>query len=222
MEKINYKKINIIKTFTVILLYFFWPTLSSFILNSFNVVMNHKTIFTLCFNLILFVIIVLMYHKELIKSLKELKDNYKKSIKNILYLLISIVITQILTNSISLLVLGVDNKIMNTSALFNYLNTLPLLMGMMMVIYYPIVETVIFSKILKSIINNKWLFIILSSLFFWLANIVSFGISFDAMIMTLSCLTSTIVINNFYYKNDNIAIIFIVKMIYNLIFILLP
>ena len=216
MEKINYK--NII----TIALYFFLPAILFSILEFFNIEPQNKIICRLSLNLLLFSAIIFMYRKDLHISYVNIKDNFGKSIKNILILLISIIVTQVLVNTLSLVILGDSDKIINSSALVKYLKDYPLLMGMMMVIYYPIVETVVFSKIFKSIINNKWLFIILSSLFFWLANIVSFGISFDAMIMTLSCLTSTIVINNFYYKNDNIAIIFIVKMIYNLIFILLP
>lgn len=211
MEKTNYK--NII----TIVLYFFLPAILGF----FNTDLQDKIICRLSLNLVLFIAVIFMYRKDLYKSLVKIKDNFGKSIKNILMLFLSIIVTQVLVNTLSLVILGDSDKIINSS-LVKYLKDYPLLMTLMMVIYYPIIETIIFSKIFRDIIDNKWVFIIISSLFFWITNIVSFGISFDAMILTLSCLTSTIVINNFYYKNNNIVIIFIVKMIYNLIFILLP
>ena len=216
MEKTNYK--NII----TIALYFFLPAILFSIVDILNITLQNKIIGKLSLDLVLFIMIIFMYRKDLHVSLVNIKDNFNKSIKNILILLVSIIVTQVLVNTLSLVILGDSDKIINSSALVKYLKDYPLLMGIMMVIYYPIIETIIFSKIFKDIINNKWLFIILSSLLFWIANIISFGISFDAIILTLSCLTSTILINNFYYKNNNIAIIFIVKMIYNLIFILLP
>ena len=216
MEKTNYK--NII----TIALYFFLPAILFSIVDILNITLQNKIIGKLSLDLVLFIMIIFMYRKDLHISLVNIKDNFNKSIKNILILFVSIIVTQVLVNTLSLIILGDSDKIINSSALVKYLKDYPLLMTLMMVIYYPIIETIIFSKIFRDIIDNKWMFIIISSLFFWITNIVSFGISFDAMIITLSCLTSTIVINNFYYKNNNIVIIFIVKMIYNLIFILLP
>ena len=165
------------------------------------------------------IIVFLIYFNDIVTSLKDLS---KKSIKKMLILLLSLIIVQVATNTLSVSIIGVNNHYYNNGILSNYLDKWPILMSINMIIYYPIVETLVFSKTLKDIINGKWVFIVCASLFFWLVNLLAFDFTYVSIIATMSCFTTSIVINYFYYKYDNISQIFIVKMIYNLIFLLLP
>ena len=203
-----------IKTIITVTLYFVWPSLIKFILNLFNLQTNG--ILQFISNIILLVIIMLIYLKDLKNSLNKL------SFKKMSYLFISLVIVQVLTNLISVLILGVDNHIKYNGLLPTTLEKWPALMGITIALIYPTLETLVFSKSLKDIINNKWIFIVSSSLFFWLVNLYAFDFKAISVIATLSCFTTSIVINYFYYKEDNISSIIIVKMIYNLIFLIIP
>ena len=214
MTKINniYKKA--IRSIIVVTLYFIWPTLINYLLNIFNVHSNE--ILKFIGNIMLLVIVMFIYRKDILSSLNNL------SFKKMLRLFIALMVVQILTNLLSVLILGVDNHTNHVGLLPTSLEKWPVLVGISMTVIYPILETLIFNKSLKDVINNTWAFIFCSALFFWLVNLLSFNFNYISIIATMSCFTTSIVINYFYCKEDNISSIIIVKMIYNLIFLLLP
>lgn len=214
MANLNDNINKIIKAIITITLYFIWPTIISKTLNIFG--MGKNSYGTFIGNMLLFVIFFAIYYKDIIFSIK------KQSIKKNICLLLVLIVVQILTNLISVSIVGMDNYSSYVGVLPSFLNKWPILMTINMVIYYPVVESLVFSKTFKDTVNNKWTFIICSSLFFWLVNLSAFSFNYMSIIATLSCFTTSIVINYFYYKEDNISSIIIVKMIYNLIFLLLP
>ena len=214
MTKINDIYTKAMKTILVITLYFIWPTIIKFISNIINI--NPNELITFVCNIILLIIVVLIYQKDIISSLNKIK------VKKLICLFLSLVGVQILTNLISVAIIGVNNHYTYRGLLPAYLDKCPILMGISTAIIYPILETLVFNKSFKDIINSKWTFIICSSLFFWLVNILAVGFNYETIIATMSCFTTSIVINYFYYKEDNISSIIIVKMIYNLVFLLLP
>lgn len=214
MEKLKESYRKAIKSIITITLYFIWPTVLKFILKLFGIETNE--IFSFISNIILLIIIMLIYFKDLKCSLN------KMPFKKMLYLFVSLVIVQILTNLISITILGVNDHRTYGGIMPSSLEKWPLLVGLSLVIVYPILETLVFNKSLKDVINNKWAFIFSSSLFFWLVNLYAFDFKQSSIIATMSCFTTSIVINYFYYKEDNISSIIVVKMIYNLIFLCLP
>ena len=214
MTKINDIYSKMMKTIIVITLYFIWPSVIKFITNIVNI--NPNEIVTFVCNIILLIIVVLIYIKDIIQSLSKI------SIKKLICLFLSLIGVQILTNLISVAIIGADQHYANSGLLPAYLEKWPVLMGISIAVIYPILETLVFNKSLKDIINSKWAFILCSSLFFWLVNIMAIDFKPTTIIATMSCFTTSIVINYFYYKEDNISSIIIVKMIYNLIFLMLP
>ena len=214
MTKINDIYTRLTKTILVITLYFIWPSVITFITNIVNI--NPNEIVTFACNVILLIIVVLIYIKDIIQSISKI------SIKRLICLFLSLIGVQILTNLISVAIIGVNAHYTNSGLLPAYLEKWPVLMGISIAVIYPILETLVFNKSLKDIINSKWAFILCSSLFFWLVNIMAIDFKPISIIATMSCFTTSIVINYFYYKEDNISSIIIVKMIYNLIFLMLP
>lgn len=214
MKIINDNINKIIKAIITVTLYFIWPTITWNIFELLKI--NKSAMGDFTSYLILLIIIVLIYFKDIISSLRKL------SLKKSICLFIFLIIVQILTNLLSVTIIGLDNYSSYGGLLPSFLNNWPVLMGISIVIYYPIVETLVFNKTLKDIINSKWAFIICSSLFFWLVNLLAFDFTYMSIIATISSFTTSIVINYFYYKEDNISSIIIVKMIYNLVFLLLP
>lgn len=214
MSKINDFYIKAIRTIIVVTLYFIWPTIISFLFNIFNIGSNE--ILQFIGNILLLIIIVFIYRKDIMVSANNL------SLKKLLRLFILLMIVQVLTNLISVSILGVDKHIDHIGLLPASLDKWPVLVGISVAIIYPILETLVFNKSLKDVINNTWAFILCSSLFFWIVNLLAFNFSYFSIIATMSCFTTSIVINYFYCKEGNISSVIIVKMIYNLIFLLLP
>ena len=214
MTKINDNINKIIKAIITVTLYFIWPTITRNILELLKINKSAIGDFT-CYSILL-IIIVSIYFKDIISSLRKI------SLKKNICLFLSLSVVQILTNLLSVTIIGVDNYSSYGGLLPSFLNNWPVLMGISIAIYYPIVETLVFNKTLKDIINSKWAFIFCSSLFFWLVNLLAFDFTYMSIIATISSFTTSIVINYFYYKEDNISSIIIVKMIYNLVFLLLP
>ncbi len=214
MLKINDFYMKAIKTIIVVTLYFIWPTIISFLFNIFNIGSNE--ILQFIGNILLLIIIVFIYRKDIMISANNL------SLKKLLRLFILLMIVQVLTNFISVSILGVDKHIDHIGLLPASLDKWPVLVGISVAIVYPVLETLVFNKSLKDVINNTWAFILCSSLFFWIVNLLAFNFNYISIIATMSCFTTSIVINYFYCKEDNISSVIIVKMIYNLIFLLLP
>lgn len=214
MKKINDIYIRAIRSVIVVTLYFIWPSLISSLLNIFNIDSNE--ILQFIGNIMLLVIILFIYRKDILFSMNNLSS------KKMVRLFIALVVVQVLTNLLSILILGVDNHTNHVGLLPTSLEKWPVLVGISMTVIYPILESLIFNKSLKDVINNTWAFILCSALFFWLVNLFAFNFNYISIIATMSCFTTSIVINYFYCKEDNISSIIIVKMIYNLIFLLLP
>ena len=214
MSKINETYQKAINAILIVTLYFIWPTITKLVVSLFGYKVNQVCTFSS--NIVLLMIIVIIYRKELLNSLRKL------SLKKMIFLFVSLVIVQVLTNMLSIAIIGVNNHNTYGGLLPAYLKSYPVLARISLVIIYPVVESIVFSKTLKDIINTKWAFIICSSLFFWLVNLLAFDFRYLSIIATMSCFTTSIVINYFYYKDNNISSIMIVKMLYNVIFLLLP
>ena len=153
-----------IKCIITMTLYFVWPSLLKFILNLLGIDTNE--ILQFISNIILLVIIMLIYLGDLKSSLNKI------SFKKMSYLFISLVIVQMLTNLISILILGVNEHISYGGLIPTSLEKWPVLVGISLMVIYPILETLVFNKSLKDIINGKWTFILSSSLFFLLVKLI--------------------------------------------------
>ena len=161
-KNIDRSKILLISV-SVIIFYFLWPQLISIIKELFN----HSFDSTLEFvsNLILIVGLIYIYRNDLKNYLKDFKKNAKR---NILMILIFSILITILVPIINLLInsiFKIDGGTSNDNSLLESFKNNPFRIGLMTIIYYPIVEEIVFEKTLKDVISNKWLFMVLSSLF---------------------------------------------------------
>ena len=130
MTKINDIYTKAMKTILVITLYFIWPTIIKFISNIINI--NPNELITFVCNIILLIIVVLIYQKDIISSLNKIK------VKKLICLFLSLVGVQILTNLISVAIIGVNNHYTYRGLLPAYLDKCPILMGISTAIIYPI------------------------------------------------------------------------------------
>lgn len=216
----NVNKTEVCKAIIIISMYFFCPFIISLVIDMMKI--THKVALTFIFNFLLMLFFIAINYKDLKQSLTEITKNIKHSLKTIFIMYLLLLLVQIVTNAISMLILGSSHLISSKGLLPNYLDKWPILMSLNMLIIYPIIETIVFNKTFKDCIKNKWVFIICASIFFWLANLLSFDFNAISLVATMSCFTTSIVINYFYYKNNNVSHIILVKIFYNMLFLIMP
>ena len=88
------------------------------------------------------------------------------------------------------------------------------------IFFYPIVETLVFQKSLKDVINNKFVFIILAAvlnLFFQVQNNPSISEIIKASPVVIMSIVSSII----YLKKENIMYVIYARMAYNLLICLI-
>jgi len=223
MKKGLAKEFNqkLITSIFVIILYFAWPILIKWLLQLFGIsfeVMSMslwQIIYNVASNVILMVILIMIYRNNFIKFIKEFKEKYRQYLLIISkYLVLSIIIT-IIINVTKTHLLNIEEVAENDVILGTYFKQLPLLMFFMTIIYYPIVEEIVFNHTIKELIKNKWLYIFVSALFFWYFNIAFVGISYVSIVSSFYYFILAFIRASAYYKTDNLLVPIGIKMIYN-------
>lgn len=124
-----------------------------------------KIIYLIFFYILMMTIILIIYNKKISKDYKDMKkNNIKYFSKYIKYWLIclfimmasNLIINFFITNSLP----------SNEEAIRETFDISPIYVFFSAVIYAPIVEELVFRLSIKKIFNNKWLFVIISGLFF--------------------------------------------------------
>ncbi len=124
-----------------------------------------KIIYSICYEGIIIGIIILINSKKLKKDLKDLKKNHKEYYKNnlkywlmaLFVMYVSNLILTIMSNG------GIPN---NEEIIREQFQVSPLYIFISAVCFAPILEELVFRQSIRNLINNKWLFIILSGLIF--------------------------------------------------------
>ena len=120
-------------------------------------------------NLILTIIFILIYKKDLIKDFKKYRSKtFNTSLK---YWIVGFMI-MLISNLIITYVLKLDPT-SNEEKVRNYINISSLLMILNTCIFAPITEELAFRKSIKDAINNKWIYVLVSGLLFGLVHVIS-------------------------------------------------
>ncbi len=203
------KNKNSLKSIMVIILYFIFPYLMKFL--------SDIKWLTLLFYMLFALLIIYLYKDTFKNDFKELKENKKKYIKSILINVVLIFAVMIITNALIGILLDIKETSENDYSLLTMFKKSPLALILLTSVYYPLVEGVIFRKSVRDIIDNKWTFIIFSSVFYFFFNIAYTSLSLNSIITSLCYLFSMMILSNYYYKSNNFTASVIVMMIYNLI-----
>lgn len=201
---------------SVIIFYFLWPQLINIIKELFN----HSFDSTLEFvsNSILLGGLIYIYRNDLKNYLKDFKKNTKKNILIILIFSFLIIVLVPIINLLINNIFKIDGGSSNDNSLLEAFRNNPLKIGLMTIIYYPIVEEIVFEKTLKDVISNKWLFMILSSLFFWYYNIAySADFTLVAIAGSFFYFVVSLVKADAFNKTNNLFVPIFIKAIYNTI-----
>lgn len=199
---------------SVIIFYFLWPQLINVIKELFN--HSFDSILEFVSNLILIVGLIYIYRNDLKNYLKDFKKNAKRNILMILIFSILIIVLVPIINLLINSIFKIDGGTSNDNSLLESFKNNTFRIGLMTIIYYPIVEEIVFEKTLKDVISNKWLFMVLSSLFFWYYNIAySANFTLVAIAGSFSYFAVGLVKAYTFSKTDNLFVPIFIKAIYN-------
>lgn len=158
---------------------------------------------------IAFAILIFMYGKRIILGIKQIDGSMFKNI--ILGSIFIIVLSFGLSYVYSVLGINLNNQ----DAIMDMFNSYKLLTFFDVVLFAPVIEEFIFRYSFKTVINNNFLFVIISSLFFGLIHVHGFG--FDIIPYVLIGFLLSLV---YLKSNKNIAASIICHLLNNFIAVL--
>lgn len=202
-----------IKAICIIISYFILPYLISFITDS-------KLINILIY-FIYAVLLVFLYKNTFKNDFKDLKQNYKKYIKTLFINVVFIFISMIVINAIVQGLFSVTETSENDFSLLNTFKENPMVIMLLTCLYYPLIEGIIFRKAVRDIIDNKWIFIIFSSLFYFFFNIVYTSMSFSNIMASLCYISTMLIVSHTYWKTNNFTLSIMVMSLFNIVVSLL-
>lgn len=218
-------KMKIFKNLMIFLMYFIYEIIVALIVNIFNINVSGfsnigKNIYMISIDLIYILFIAFVYRKEIILDLKDFKKNGIKYIKKY----ISIYILGLIAMSISNIILyEITNiEISNNEQLVrDYIKLLPIYMTFSCVIYAPIVEEITFRKTFRNIIDNKYIFILVSGIMFGLVHITGDTIGINDYLLSIPYILMGISLAYIYYKSNNIFTTITIHSLHNLVLLII-
>lgn len=213
--------INILKTIGLIFLLLIWNYIPLSILkrlfnidyNSFSIM--YKVIYLLCCDLVLILFLILVYRKTLIKDFKSFfNKKFPSNIgKSLTYWAVGLTI--MITSNILITVFSPNSVATNEEAVRKLIDTAPLFMLFELSIYAPITEELIFRKSIKDIINNKYIYILLSGIIFGGMHMLSSFSNPIDLLYIIPYSTLGITFASLYHKTDNIFSTITVHALHN-------
>ena len=208
MEK-NKENKNNLRSIMIIILYFIFPYVMKFLSGVKWLVVLLYMLFAL--------LILYLYRNTFKKDFKDIIENKKKYLSSILINVALIFVIMLITNALIGMLFDIKQTSENDYSLLAMFKKSPIILMFLTSLYYPVIEGVIFRKSVRDIIDNKWIFIIFSSVFYFFFNVAYTSLSFTSIITSLCYLFSMMLLSNYYYKTNNLTASVIVMMIYNLI-----
>lgn len=213
----NKKKVILINLL-VFIFYFIYTITPALIIYFFNIKFSNnlqKEIYYISTGIIYMLIMILIYKKELLFDIKNIK--IKNFIKYIPIYLIGIILMG-LSNA---LVYKITNMQVseNESLVRQYIKLYPIYMSFSTVIFSPFIEEIIFRKSIRNVINNKYLYITISGIIFGLIHTNSFNT--NDLLNSIPYIVMGIDFAYIYYKSDNIFTTITFHSMHNLILLII-
>ena len=178
-----------------------------------------EMILSLIANIILCIVIVLMYRKELIKEWKKFKKNLSDNIDNsIKYWLIGLMAMMISNFIINFILNG--GQATNEQGVQKMIESSPIIMLITAGIIGPINEELVFRKCFKNILNNKWSFILISGIVFGYLHVLGAN-NLIQFLYIIPYSSLGIAFATTYYKTNTVFSPIFVHMLHNTILTLI-
>lgn len=225
MKNMNIDNIkNIIKNILIFLAYFIYEYLIIILLkylgfNFYEMGITKRIIILVGSNICFISLLLFIYRKELIKDIKDFKENYKDYIpKYIIYYLGGVLLMGII--NIILMHFTGNQTSGNEETIRLYIEKYPLYMLFSTVLYAPFVEEIIFRKSIRNVFKNKYLFVVASGLIFGVAHISNFS-SVTEWLFGIPYMIMGMDFAYIYYKSDNIFTTMSYHLLHNAILLML-
>ncbi len=173
-------------------------------------------------HIIFLFILIYIYHQDIVKGINEIrkKPMGKKIFAIFLFTLLFFVVGTVFGGIIRNIVSDYDTGTNQLYLLFPKIPWGTLFVCFSTIFFYPIVETLVFQKSLKDVINNKFVFVILAAvlnLFFQVQNNPSVSEIIKASPVVIMSIVSSVI----YLKKENIMYVIYARMAYNLLICLI-
>ena len=178
------------------------------------------TITNFLVHLLLLFVVLFIYRNDLENYKNEFDKNKKSNILKVLFYMAIIWGVYILSNTfVNILVKNFGFNSSN-GALMQLFKNAPygtMFVCFTSIVFYPIVEELVFRKSLRDVISNPILFVIISSLVNWYFQVTIINPSVNELIIALPTLLYSVVAAIIMVKKDNILYTIYPRMIYNII-----
>lgn len=175
----------------------------------------------LCFfinDIIYIIILILLFKKEIINGLKDLKQNFTE--RAILSLNCWIVGCILMTASSVIISLILKQEVSTNEALVRQsIQLAPIYMLFTCSVLAPIFEELVFRRSLYGLIKHKWLFIIISGLGFGLLHVLGSYNSFQDFLYVIPYGSMGCAFAYLLTKTNNITLPIIIHMLHNTILV---
>lgn len=167
----------------------------------------------------IFLMVTFIFRKDLKRDFSYFKKYFREYDSYVFKMYgKSLVILFILSISIKLTT-GINNAT-NQETLNELFVKTPILISLLSIIYAPVAEELLFRGVFRKVINNKWLFIILSGFLFGVAHVIDDFQSIEELLYifvysSLGCFLAAV-----YYKTNNLCANIYFHFIQNFISIL--
>ena len=208
--------INLVTFFSYFIYeYLFIAIFQTFNLNFYEMDTIGRIVFLSTLNIIYMIILFFIFKNELKEDGKDFLKNKKEYLKKyVIYYMLGVIL------------MGFSNiiiqKLTNTSisgneeTIRNYIKLFPIYMSFTSLIYAPFVEEMIFRKTIRNIIDNKYIFIVLSGVIFGALHISDFT-NINQILLGIPYIIMGLDFAYIYYKTNNIFTTMTFHIIHNAI-----
>lgn len=170
-------------------------------------------------------IILLVYKKDLLNDLNDFKRNFSDYFNKFFEYWLILLGLMILTNySINLIMKLCNHKVeiaQNEQLVRNLLKTFPIYTFITSSFLAPLLEELVFRKTTRKLISNKYLYIIISGLFFGTMHVIGNVNSWFDLLYIISYSIPGFIFAYTYVKSNNIFVSIGIHFIHNTVSILL-
>ncbi len=195
----------------IIAIYFIWP----YFINLFNFT-KYNNLIEIILNMFLVLVLLFIYRKDFVNDFIMFKEAPGKCIKKLLINLLLMILSVAILNILITLCFSIETISGNEQALYQIFEKNPLVLVLLTVVYYPILEGIVFRKTIRNIISDKYLFIIVTCLLYFFFNIVYAPFSVMNILSSLSYLVLMFYMSKIYWDTNNFTLSIILSMLYNI------
>lgn len=212
------RKRNLLVGLFVLFMYFLSPELIGMIVPDINDANGAELFIRVVFYLIITSVAIYLFWNDIVKGFGLLKKDPKSFLKNSLIgtfiLFVGVLLTSVVVQNLFDARRSINNLILN-----HYIDVALPFMLFNQLIYTPVVEEITFRGAFKNIIDNKYLYIIISAVAFGFFQ-VGYNISATQILYMIPWTVGGIIYAIWHLRTNNILMPVAMHLFYNLIYIL--